>query len=66
MGILYGGKDHYEETSKINWYKKDKNNSKLKKYIELLYNQALILEGSKPENLSLFVKDVVEIMNQAL
>ncbi len=47
-------------------YKKDKNNSKLEKYIELLYNQALILEGSKPENLSLFVKDVVEIMNQAL
>jgi len=47
-------------------YKKDAKNQKLKKYIELLYNQALIIEGSKPENLSLFVKDVVEIMNQAL
>ena len=47
-------------------YKKDSKNSKLKKYIHLLYNQALILEGSKPENLSLFANEIVELMNETL
>ncbi len=42
---------------------KEKNYEKLNEYVEILYDQALILEGEKPKNPSLFVKRISEIIS---
>jgi molecular chaperone HtpG len=47
-------------------YNKKDNNAKLEKFINLLYNQALIIEGSKPSDPVKFVNDIVELMSETL
>ena len=43
-------------------FEKDKTDSALQEYIELLYEQALMLEGSKPKNPAAFAKAISKLM----
>jgi molecular chaperone HtpG len=43
-------------------YAKDKESALLKEYSDLLYNQALLLEGSKPKDPASFVRSISKIM----
>ena len=43
-------------------FEKDKTNGALKDYIELLYDQALVLEGSKPKDPGRFSKLIAKLM----
>ena len=45
-----------------NLYAKDKNSSDLNEYVGLLYDQALLLEGSKPKDPTAFAKTVAKLM----
>ena len=47
-------------------FEKDKKNSKLEDYSSLLYNLAIIGEGGKIENPSLFSKQIGELLNSIL
>lgn len=47
-------------------FEKDKNDGILKEYSDMLYDQALILEGSRPEDAGLFAKRVASVMAKAL
>ena len=47
---------------KMNNLYKEKNFEKLNEYIELIYDQALILEGEKPKNPAKFVKKISELL----
>ncbi len=47
-------------------HKNKKSNSDMDTIVELLYDQALLLEGSKPENPVKFVNNIVELMNRTL
>ncbi len=49
-----------------NLYKDKKENEKLENFVKLLYEQALVLEGSKPENPVDFVNRIVDIMSENL
>jgi molecular chaperone HtpG len=41
---------------------KDGDNPRVKEYIDLLYDQALLLEGSKPRDPSGFAKNLSKLM----
>ena len=43
-------------------FEKDKSSTLLKEYIDLFYDQALLLEGSKPKDSAAFVKTLSKIM----
>ncbi|MEO5357830.1 MAG: molecular chaperone HtpG [Nitrospirae bacterium YQR-1] len=43
-------------------FEKDQNSEKLLKYIDMLYNQALVLEGSRPKDSLFFASMVSELM----
>ncbi|MBI4825308.1 MAG: molecular chaperone HtpG [Nitrospirae bacterium] len=43
-------------------FEKDKNSPILQEYVDLLYNQALLLEGSKPKDSAAFAKAVAKLM----
>ncbi|MBF0464810.1 MAG: molecular chaperone HtpG [Nitrospirae bacterium] len=43
-------------------FEKDQTSEKLMKYIDMLYNQALVLEGSRPKDSQLFTSMVSELM----
>ena len=43
-------------------FEKDKTDSALQEYIKLLYDQALILEGSKPKDPTAFAKVITKLM----
>jgi len=43
-------------------FEKDRQNQSLKEYIDLLYNQALLLEGSKPKDSAAFAKTISKLM----
>ncbi|MEN6616560.1 MAG: molecular chaperone HtpG, partial [Syntrophorhabdus sp.] len=43
-------------------FEKDAQNPDLKEYIRLLYDQALILEGSKPKDPAAFSKAIAKLM----
>ncbi len=43
-------------------FEKDKGSKLLKEYIDLFYDQALLLEGSKPKDSTAFVKTLSKIM----
>jgi molecular chaperone HtpG len=43
-------------------FEKDKSSKLLKEYIDLFYDQALLLEGSKPKDSTTFVKTISKIM----
>ncbi len=45
---------------------KNKEDEKLKEIVDILYNQALLLEGSKPDNVNLFVNKVVNVLTENL
>ncbi len=45
---------------------KNKEDEKLKEIVDILYNQALLLEGSKPDNVNLFVNRVVNVLTENL
>jgi molecular chaperone HtpG len=45
-----------------NIFEKDKGSKLLKEYIDLFYDQALLLEGSKPKDSTAFVKTISKIM----
>ena len=47
-------------------FNKDKESQVLKEYVELLYDEALILEGAKPVDASLFTKRVANLMIKGL
>lgn len=47
-------------------YNKDKESSLLKEYVELLYDEALILEGAKPVDAGVFAKRVADLMIKGL
>lgn len=47
-------------------YNKDKESSLLKEYVELLYDEALILEGAKPVDAGIFAKRVADLMIKGL
>ena len=49
-----------------NLYKNKKESEKLENFVKLLYEQALVLEGSKPENPVDFVNRIVDIMSENL
>ena len=44
----------------------DKENPVLKEYVDLLYDEALILEGAKPVDAGLFAKRVASLMIKGL
>jgi molecular chaperone HtpG len=60
--ILEINPDHKltETLNKI--YQNDKNNKELKRYIDLLYEQALILQGEKPSDPVKFVNNISDIL----
>ena len=43
-------------------FEKDKTNNTLQEYIRLLYDQALVLEGSKPKDPTTFAKAISKLM----
>ncbi len=43
-------------------FEKDKDNPLISEYVELLYNQALLLEGSKPKDSASFAKSIAKLM----
>ena len=47
-------------------FNKDKESEVLKEYVDLLYDEALILEGAKPVDASLFAKRVANLMIKGL
>ena len=47
-------------------FNKDKESEVLKEYVDLLYDEALILEGAKPVDASLFTKRVANLMIKGL
>lgn len=47
-------------------FEKDKNSSLLKQYISLLYDQALLLQGSKPKDPAAFAKAVSQLIAENL
>ena len=47
-------------------FNKDKESEILKEYVDLLYDEALILEGAKPVDASLFTKRVANLMIKGL
>ena len=47
-------------------YNADKENPVLKEYVDLLYDEALILEGAKPVDAGLFAKRVASLMLKGL
>ncbi len=58
---------HHPALARINeLYEKDRNDEKLKQYTQLLYDMALIAEGGKIDNPSLFSRLVGDLMAAAL
>ncbi len=45
-----------------NIFKEDRKSSVLTDYTDLLYNQALLLEGSKPKDSAAFAKTISRLM----
>ena len=43
-------------------FEKDARSDELKEYIRLLYDQALVLEGSKPKDPAAFSKAIAKLM----
>ena len=43
-------------------FEKDKKSATLEEYVRLLYDQALVLEGSKPKDPSAFSKLIAKLM----
>jgi molecular chaperone HtpG len=43
-------------------FEKDKEDPLLHEYVELLYNQARLLEGSKPKDSASFAKSIARLM----
>lgn len=54
----------FEEMNKL--FEKDSGNKVLEEYIDMLYDQALLLEGSKPKDISNFTKVVTKLMKENL
>lgn len=54
----------FEEMNKL--FEKDSGNKVLEEYIDMLYEQALLLEGSKPKDISNFTKVVTKLMKENL
>ena len=47
-------------------FEKDSGNKVLEEYIDMLYEQALLLEGSKPKDISNFTKVITKLMKENL
>jgi len=64
--ILEINPDHpvFEAMNKL--FEKDQKSVALREYIDLLYNQALILEGSRPKDPASFVRTVTRLMTNSL
>lgn len=60
--ILELNPDHLLFSAMNGLYEKDKDSGTLKEYARLLYDQALILEGSKPTDPAAYARSVARIM----
>lgn len=61
-GILEINPSHPLFEAMNNIFEKDRNNIVLNEYIDLLYNQALLMEGSKPKDPAGFAKALSRLM----
>jgi molecular chaperone HtpG len=60
--ILEINPDHALFAAMNDLFERDKSSPVLKEYIALLYDQALLLEGSRPKDPAAFAKSVARLM----
>lgn len=60
--ILEINPEHPILTAMEEIFKKDRNSRLLREYIDILYNQAVLLEGSKPKDPGAFARSITNLM----